>query len=424
MDYIKKLLYVSPVAIGLIYLLIGFLWIGFSDQIVFEIFEDPETITAVQTYKGWGFVAVSSVFIYFLILINNNKLGNVIEEKQAVQKEFEAIIEQAPVGIVYHNQNEKWLRVNQLMANMLGYSKSELLEMEFKDFIHPGDLEAGRDLDRELIDGTRTSYKTEKKYLKKDGTHLIGRLSKAIIDNKPRPSKYMLAIVEDITRQKEVEEELKKTVHEKELLLAEVLHRVNNNLALIMGFLELEHNNIDNEECRVLFKKSQMRIKSIGIIHEKLYQANDFSNLPLDTYVREILSTVSKSWANGTGHVSYTSNAGEVKLNVNQAIPCGLIINELVTNAYKHAFPGSAAGGEVRVDIKAENDLIVLTVSDNGIGLPDTLDFEEANTLGFTIVNILSKKLEADVDMNTRAGTSFTITFKAESDKRGSASNL
>jgi len=424
MDYIKKLLFVSPIAIGLAYLILGFLWIGFSDQFVLSIFGDPETITAMQSYKGWGFIVASSVFIYILVQINNNKLGDVISEKDILQKEFEAIFEQAPVGIVYHKPDEKWLRVNQQCAAMFGYGKSELLELDFKDFVHPDDLEAGRQLDRELFEGTRASYNTEKRYVRKDGTQMIGKLSKAIIHNGSKSRKYMVAIIEDITRQKEMEEKLRKAFNEKELLLAEVLHRVNNNLALITGFLEMELENIENESCKSVFKKSQVRIKSIGIVHQKLYQADDFSNLPLEEYVQEILTTVSRNWSNGMGNASFKSNAAEVKLNVNQAIPCGLILNELVTNAYKHAFPEGKKDGEINVEVQKNGNVISLSVSDNGIGLPDTKIFEESNTLGFTIVNILYKQLHAEVKIDTNNGTQFEISFIEDRYKKGGASNL
>jgi PAS domain S-box-containing protein len=424
MDYIKKLLYVSPVAIGLIYLVLGSLWIAFSDQFVLSLFDDPETITAIQTWKGWGFVIVSSIFIYILVQINNMKLGDIIREKEVVQNELEAIFEQAPVGIAYHKQNENWLRVNQQLADMLGYSKTELLELDFNDFIHPEDLDEGRNLDRKLIKGKENSYKTEKKYLKKDGSVLIGQLSKALIRHDNQAENYIVAIIENITRQKEIEDDLKKAVHEKELLLAEVHHRVNNNLALINGFLEMEMDNIENAVCHNLFKKSQARIKSIGIVHQKLYQANDFSKLPLNEYTEEILSSVHKNWTKGNGGIKFRSDVANVTLNVNQAIPCGLALNELVTNACKHAFPNGKKDPEIYVNIQEVDNQIVITVSDNGIGLPATIRLDESDTIGFTILNILCKQLNAEVEIRNTPGTTFIIRFDKVRDKRGSASNL
>lgn len=234
----------------------------------------------------------------------------------------------------------------------------------------------------------------------------------------------MVAIIEDITREKEMEEQLRKALDEKELLLAEVLHRVNNNLALITSFLEMELENIENISCRSVFKKSHIRIKTIGIVHQKLYQADDFSNLPLVEYVQEILATVSRNWSNGIGNASFKSNAADVKLNVNQAIPCGLILNELVTNAYKHAFHEGKKDGEINVEIRKNGNVISFSVSDNGIGLPDTTIFEEANTLGFTIVNILCQQLHAEVEIDTSNGTQFEISFIEDRYKKGAASNL
>ncbi|MEX2574903.1 MAG: PAS domain S-box protein [Balneolaceae bacterium] len=424
MQQLKKLVYGGPAVIGLMYLVIGLVWIAFSDQWVFSLFEDPEAITTMQMYKGWGFVVASSIFIYILVQINNNKLADVIQRSQRIQREHETVFEQAPVGIAYNKPNEQWLRVNHKLCSMLDYTRDELLRLKFEDFIHPDYLESGRQLDQELITGEKSGYETEKKYIKKNGDYLLGKVKKSLVYNGDHSPKFIIALVEDITEQKETNEKLKKSLRQQEILLSEVLHRVNNNLALIIAFLDLEMDNIRQKPCRDLFKKCQMRIKTVGIVHHKLYQAADFSRIPIREYIQEILSAIFWNWRSGEDTVSVNSNVNDVNLNVNQAIPCGLIINELVTNAYKHAFPKKTETDEVQVKIRKIDNELILSVSDNGIGLPDHIDIAKTDTIGFSITNALCTQLHADIDVNRENGTHITIRFPVNYLKKGSASNL
>lgn len=423
MNRLKKLIYGSPIVIALSYGVVGILWISYSDQWVHAMFDDIGNLATIQTYKGWFFIIVSAFFIYALMQANNLKLGGKISELRKSRMEFETTFEQAPIGIVHHKPNEKWLRINRGLCDMLGYTREELFQLEFEDFVHPEDLEPGRKLDKELLEGKKTMYKSEKRYLKKDGTYVFATLTKSIVYDENGDIMYFVGVIEDITERKRTNDKLKKSLREKEILLAEVHHRVNNNLALISGLLDLELSQIKNDEVRDLFRKSQLRIKSIGKVHVKLYQAEDFSNVPFEDYMKDIASTISEIWGNGKKVIQINSDVEDVKLNVNQAIPCGLIMNELVTNAYKHAFPNKKDNSEIKVELLKNEEDISLIVSDNGVGLPKGFSLSEPGSLGFTLVRILCKQLNARVDIQNGQGTKFLISF-TKKQKRGSASNF
>jgi len=423
MNRLKKLIYGSPILIALSFGVVGIIWITYSDQWVLSVFDDIVNLSTVQTYKGWFFIIVSSLFIYALMQANNLKLGEMIRDVRKSRMEFETTFEQAPIGIVHHKPNEKWLRINRGLCHILGYTREELLQLDFRDFVHPEDLAPGRQLDKQLLGGERKRYNFEKRYLRKDGTYIHAKLTKSIVYDENGEIMYFVGVIEDITERKQTDNKLKKSLREKEILLAEIHHRVNNNLALISGLLDLELRQIQNDEVRDLFRKSQLRIKSIGKVHIKLYQAEDFSNVPIEDYMQDLVSTISEVWGNGGKPIQINSDIADVNLNVNQAIPCGLIMNELVTNAYKHAFPDNKDHNEIKVELMNDKDEISLIIADNGVGLPGGFSLNEPGSLGFTLVKILCKQLNASVDIQNGQGTKFLINF-TKKQKRGSASNF
>jgi len=423
MNRLKKFIYGSPILIALSYGVVGIIWITYSDQRALSVFDDIGDLSTIQTYKGWLFILVSSLFIYALMQANNLKLGKMIRDVRNSRMEFETTFEQAPIGIVHHKPNEKWLRINRGLCDILGYTREELLMLDFDEFIHPEDLEPGRKLDKQLLGGERKRYNFEKKYLRKDGTYVHAKLTKSIVYDESGKIMYLVGVIEDINARKQSDNKLKKSLREKEILLAEVHHRVNNNLALISGLLDLELRQIQNDEVRDLFRKSQLRIKSIGKVHLKMYQAEDFSNVPIEDYMQDLLSTISEVWGNGGEPIQINSDIADVNMNVNQAIPCGLIMNELVTNAYKHAFPDKTINNKIKVELLNSEDDISIIISDNGVGLPGGFSLNEPGSLGFTLVKILCKQLNARIDIQNGQGTKFLISF-TKRQKRGSASNL
>ena len=208
------------------------------------------------------------------------------------------------------------------------------------------------------------------------------------------------------------EEHLKASLKEKEVLLREIHHRVKNNLQVISSLLRLQSRTIkDDAICRV-FKESQDRVKTMAIIHERLYQSTDLAGIDFAGYIRDLTANLYRSYGVSQETISLRIQAQNVFLGINMAIPCGLIINELVSNCLKHAFPGGERG-EIYIDLSSDHDQIILTVGDNGGAFPKGLDFRNTESLGLQLVLSLIEQLEGAIELHSDGKTEFRIAFPA-----------
>jgi two-component sensor histidine kinase/putative methionine-R-sulfoxide reductase with GAF domain len=215
----------------------------------------------------------------------------------------------------------------------------------------------------------------------------------------------------EIIRRKRVEEQLKISLKEKEILLKEIHHRVKNNLQVVSSLLKLQSEYIQNRQMLEMFRESQNRVKSMALIHEKLYQSQDLVKIDFAEYVRNLATYLFRSYRVNPGAITLKRNVDDVSLGIDTAIPCGLIINELVSNSLKHAFPASKEG-EIHIAFHSDKDnQFTLIVSDNGAGLPRDLDFRNTESLGLQLVNLLVHQLEGTVELDRSGGTTFRITF-------------
>jgi len=197
---------------------------------------------------------------------------------------------------------------------------------------------------------------------------------------------------------------------EKEVLLQEVHHRVKNNLQVISSILSLQSNYVKDEKTLEILDESQNRIKSMSYIHETLYQTTDFSSIEFSNYLNTLASNLIHSYSYTTGEVSLVPDYDEIYLTIDQAIPCGLIVNELVSNAMKYAFGDKK--GTIFLSIKETDTQISLRVADNGVGLPKDFKYEESDSLGMQLVYSLIDQLDAKLELVTKKGTDFLITFE------------
>ena len=220
----------------------------------------------------------------------------------------------------------------------------------------------------------------------------------------------VLSIVRDITDQKLAEEKINKSLKEKDVLLKEIHHRVKNNLQIVSSLLSLQSRYMEDPDTVEVFKESQSRIKSMALIHEKLYQTGDLTKINLKEYTYELVSDLFRSYSVNTYLVKYKIESSNILLDINTAIPCGLIINELVTNSIKHAFPDNASG-EIDIEIRCDDEDFTLTVKDNGIGFPENLNLDTVKTLGLQLVTSLTKQLDGTIKLSKKDGTCFRIKF-------------
>ncbi|MBE9169179.1 CBS domain-containing protein [Pleurocapsales cyanobacterium LEGE 06147] len=217
----------------------------------------------------------------------------------------------------------------------------------------------------------------------------------------------------ELAERKRAEEQLKLSLREKEILLKEVHHRVKNNLQIISSLLRLQSDYIQDKRALASFKDSQNRIRSMALIHEKLYQSKDLVKIDFAEYLRDLTSNLLHSYGANAQEITLNINVNEIWFTIDTAISCGLIINELVSNSLKHAFPHASSENKVEIDIRPISDNnFRLVVSDNGIGFPQDIDFQNTESLGLQLVCTFVEQLEGTIELELTGGTTFIITFE------------
>lgn len=215
----------------------------------------------------------------------------------------------------------------------------------------------------------------------------------------------------DITERKQAHAALAASLADKDVLLREIHHRVKNNLQVITSLLQLQARHEDDTYVRSLLMDSQSRVRSIALVHEKIYRSKDLSNTDFGQYVQDLVSGLIQTFG-AASRIRPHVEAGEVLLGVDTAIPCGLIINELVINSIKHAFPDGRSGNiQIRIEESAPNRL-ALMVADDGVGLPVEFELATSKSLGLDIVSTLVRQLGAELEIKSQRGTEFRLAFE------------
>jgi PAS domain S-box-containing protein len=218
-------------------------------------------------------------------------------------------------------------------------------------------------------------------------------------------------VAHDITNRKEMEEKLEKTLKDKEILMKEIYHRVKNNLMIISSLLSLQSSYITDEATQDIFRESQNRTNSMALIHEKLYRSGDLKSINFTEYLETLSNDLYRSYAPHNSQVQLKLNVEKVNLDVDTSIPLGLILNELLTNSLKHAFP-NGMDGEILIELLNDKDgNYQLSVSDNGVGFPEDIDYKNTESLGMQIVNNLTYQIDGEIHLDRNNGTKFTIHF-------------
>lgn len=215
----------------------------------------------------------------------------------------------------------------------------------------------------------------------------------------------------EITERKRAEEQIKKSLAEKEVLMKEIHHRVKNNMTVVSSLLNLQSKKIGDERYREMFRDSMSRIKTMASVHERLYQSDNLSKIIFSDYIKDMADNIFKSYG-ASPRIKLITDIQRITLGIDASIPCGLIVNELITNAIKYAFP-EGREGEIRVSLRTnDRDEIELMVNDNGVGMPEGLDIRSTGSLGLNLVDALVKQLRAKMELNNEGGTRFEITFR------------
>jgi PAS domain S-box-containing protein len=216
----------------------------------------------------------------------------------------------------------------------------------------------------------------------------------------------------DITERKAAEESIQASLREKEVMLREIHHRVKNNMQVISSLFRLQAGKNNNPEYLEIVKEGQTRIRAMSLVHEKLYQSHDLSKIDLAGYIQSLAIHLFNVYLTDPDQVRLETDFEELSLDINSAVPLGLILNELISNSLKHAFP-ERRKGLIRIGLKrGPDDTIILRVADDGIGFPKDIDFLQFESLGLQIAKLLVGQLEGTIELDRTNGTTFTVTFR------------
>lgn len=327
--------------------------------------------------------------------------------KITFSKEYiDDIVESMGDALIVTDEQARIKKINSATSSLVGYSSSELIDQPLSIILTGKNKKELMSLGkRSKLDNYETHFKL------KNGERLPVSLSKAFIHDNEGKIQGLVCVASDITERKKSEQIIRNSLKEKEILLSEIHHRVKNNLAVISGLLQMQIWETDNEIAEGVLQDSQMRVKSIALVHEKLYQSKNLSSIAFDTYILELLEGIENMYQNSKTDVTFKTDIAPVIFNINQAIPCSLLLNELVVNAYKHAFNGRSKG-EISINLREENGLIILKVKDDGVGLDGQNNSDSKKSLGMSLINTLVEQLKGDIKAYSDGGASYKITFK------------
>lgn len=418
---VKRILRGSPIAITFSYVFLGALWVLYSDKLLLYWFDGAEVITQVQSFKGWFFVLATGTVLYLLLRKNNSVLELAFENLRESNERFIDTFESAPLGIAYHRPNENWIQVNDTLSKMLGYGKEEFRDLNFEDFIHFDDLEEGRKMDNELVEGKRNFFKMEKRYKNKSGDYFYGLVHKSMI-MKNGEDPYIVVMLEDISEQKEVRKKLIHSIKEKEVLLAEVHHRVRNNLALISALFQLQSMTTTDDRIQEVLQDSLMRIKCLSLVHETYANANEIAHINFGKYIEELVQFVDKT-LNKNRNITLKADIDAMQLNINQAIPAGLLCNELLTLSYSKLSEQQNKQA-IEFKLKEKGNRVHLLITDIGEKSPLEQDESEAENLRALIIETLISQLQGAIDHSSNDRENmFSLAFEKR-DYKGPSSTF
>ncbi|MCX6557246.1 MAG: PAS domain S-box protein [Candidatus Aminicenantes bacterium] len=391
-----------------------------------QLFETGETQTCelrIAKHDGTAFWALlqasvapddNGVRVCRIVLSDISERKQIEEIVKKNEENFQRLLEDSPLGVRIVTDKGETIYANRTILGLYGYgSMDEINRIPLKARYTPQSYEEfhARVKAREQGDFGPREYKIA--IIRKNGEirHLQA-FRKEILWN---GNKQFQVIYNDITERECAEEKLRNSLVEKEVLLKEVHHRVKNNLMIIIGLIKMEETKAHNEMLNPFLQELEGRIRSMAQVHESLYLSKYLTHIDLQNYIEMISAHIHAQF--GSEHNVYFSvQADGVMVSLDKAISCGLILNELITNAFKHAFPvGTPVSGAGRYEINViavqGSDELILTVANNGVGLPADFEWEKSETLGLQLVKMLIKQIDGSIELDRSAGTAFRVKF-------------
>jgi len=327
------------------------------------------------------------------------------------EQRFRSYFDMPLIGVCITSPTTGWLEVNDQLCAMLGYERTELLSTLWPQLTHPDDLAADLDHYNRVLQGEIDQYRLEKRFLHKNGEVIDVDLSVGCVRNSDRTVNFFVALLLDITERKRAETALQLALGQRTSLVKEIHHRVKNNLAIMVSLINMQVRRIKHPDALTALADTKSRLYSMSSLHEMLYRTGRMDRVEAKGYLELLCAHLSQTCGMSAQGIDIKNrSSAALTLEIDQAVPCGLIINELVSNALKHAFP-NARQGRLKVELLATADCVILRVDDNGIGLPDSLKMERVAGVGLTLVNTLTRQLGGTLQIRSKNGTRFEIRF-------------
>jgi PAS domain S-box-containing protein len=352
------------------------------------------------------------------ITAQTNELKQMLIRLQASEAQLSRAILDAPFPMMIHAEGGEILLINHIWTEITGYTHAEIptladwTEKAYGDRKHVvmTVIDQLYQLEGRVSEGEFT-------ITTKTGDRRIWEFSSSSLGKAPDGRQLVLSMAIDCTFQKQAEK-IQETARQRETLIREIHHRVKNNLQVVSGLLYLQSHQIEDEKTLKILQDSQERIHSMSLIHEKLYDSPDLGQIDFSNYVKSLTQDLWMSHASTSNRISLSLNLQPVLLPIDTAMHCGLIVNELVSNALKHAFPGEQTGEIQILFSQVEESLFELVVRDNGIGLTQSLDFSRRKSLGLWLVHsLVTQQMRGSLDvLKPNKGLTFKINFKSKND--------
>ncbi|MBO6523564.1 MAG: PAS domain S-box protein [Balneolaceae bacterium] len=335
-----------------------------------------------------------------------NEMASNLKKRTLARDYLDSIIESIQETLIVTDDEGNIVGINQSGLEMLHYTKEEILGLPVKDFFDFSSM--GSVYEKKSKNGNVFEFSL----LTKRRRSIPVQFSESELINAHGKKVGSVCVATDISERKKADEELKKSLKEKEVLLSEIHHRVKNNLAVISGILQLQVYETSNEEVNRALTESQTRIQSMSLVHEMLYQSDTLAFIDYRTYVHDLMQAISSMYINESKEIVFKTDIDPISLDINHAIPCSLLLNEIIVNCYKHAF-NDTEKGEIKVTMKEKEGIINLTIEDNGIGVEEER-IENSSSLGSTLIKTLTSQLSGTLSVGKREnsmGTKTEVSF-------------
>ena len=361
---------------------------------------------------------IGTLYIYFRLRSSNfRRVRRLLEERvevktrQLTEKNLEleklslvasrtdnAVLIASPDGII------EW--VNDGFIQLMGMPKEKLLNNNLSEInvytnINNEIREAISNQHSRIFESNVTTHNIENLWISSTLTPIYGE--DGIL-------KKLVVVDSDITAGKNMQKQIETSLKEKDVLLKEIHHRVKNNLQIIISLLNLQTGYIKDEVTLKAVKDGQSRVRSMALVHEKFYQSDELSEIDFAEYIEKLCHFIYQSYGDKTDRIHLQISGDKIGLDMDTAMPCGLLVNEIVSNSYKYAFPNQEKG-KIQIDFKKIDNKIILLVQDNGVGFPEEYDLEKGESLGMQLIQALTSQLDGELIVSRENGTSFKISF-------------